>query len=928
MLEGTPVVCLTDCSAGMRRKSSSSTLVQLIGGGDFPEKVEQAIRATKAILVVIGPDWIKLINERVSQPHIDFVRREVSIALERSAAGDARIFPILVGGAGMPELESLHTSLKDELGKLFDYNAFAFPDDVQLWEFQFKRLQESITKVPGVPEPRAQLSHLDGRLGLGFGDFESIKQSELLDVHAVQHAFGVVSTALLNWPQEIGGEWIARPEFDELVKLTTSQAPSVTVVLGEPGGGKSAILARLGTKLTAKGVVLLAIKADQLPRRTATLRDLDDWIGCEVPATEALRELAVNHRVVVLIDQLDALSDLMDQHTERLALLIRFVNSLQGIQNLVVVVSCREFEFRNDVRFISLDADEVSLQRSEWEQVVSVLAAHGFETSGWSDEVRDVLRTPQHLAMFLENGADRKDTPLFTTYQGLLSDIVRKRLEIPHGKRTIEAAEVIAAAMADDEELWLGRARFEAEFARELEGLEASGFVIRSENRLSIGFRHQTVFDFLRAKGFLRTRRTLEEYVIKQKQQSLFVRPILWSTLNYLGASDSAAYRRQFTALWRREDLRPHVRNLLIRFLGHISDPDSQEAGWLFPGLEGETNRSAILSAIAGSPGWFKLVGSRLSGLMTAGPDKGWEVAPILRTAASLEPNAVLSLMRQHWMHDERYLPCALVVLQEITDWDEDGVELACSLVDYAPGNTFVVQDIAQKVSMSSPHLAPRIVARYLQAMIRKLDKDIQQAREIGESDGTVEGDVEQALRSGDRLRPYQRLIDSGSDRHRMDDLARRSPKAFASEIWPWLINLYDRLARSESPNVLQYRDHQGLSFLRDNSERQPLQSAIEEGIRGYAECDPEAFLRFFDAEKHTDVRVLHRLLAIGLVRIAEQYPRTVLEYLLEDRRRFALGDMGNELGETQALIAAAAPSLHPEEALRLEKAIKGWTWY
>lgn len=897
-------------------------------GDDFPEKIEQAIRVSKVILVIIGPDWIKSINERVSQPHIDFVRREVSIALERAEAGDARIFPILVGGAGMPGPESLHTSLKEELGKLSNYNAFAFPDNVRLWDFQFKGLQKSITKVAGVPEPKAQLSHPDGQLGLGFAQVESTKQSELLDVQAVQQSFGVVSTALLNWPQNIAGEWIARPELDELMKLTTSQEQSVTAILGEPGGGKSAILSRLGTKLAQKGVVLLAIKADQLPKRTATLGDLDDWIGCDVPATVALRELAVNHRVVVLIDQLDALSDLMDQHTERLGLVIRFVNSIRNVPNLAVVLSCREFEFRNDLRFVSLDADEVSLQRPDWELVESVLTARGFETSGWSEEVRDVLRTPQHLAMFLENGGNGKDRPLFTTYQGLLSDIVRKRLEIPHGNRAVEAAEAIAAAMADEEELWLARARFEPDFAWELERLEESGFLVRSENRLSIGFRHQTVFDFLRARGFLRNRRSLEEYVIEQKQQSLFVRPILWSTLNYLRASDGAAYRRQFKALWGREDLRSHVRSLLIRFLGHLSNPDSQEAGWLFPGLEEETTRSAILSAIAGSPGWFKLVGSRLAGLMTVEPEKAWEVTPILRSAASLEPKAVLSLVRQNWMHNEGYLPCALVVLQEIENWEEDDVELACTLLDYAPGNTFVVQDIAQKVSISKPDLAPRIVARYLKAMIRKLDSDARKAGDTLDSEGTVEGDVEFAHSFGDTSRPYQRLIDSGSDWHRIDDLARRSPKAFVSEIWPWLVSLYDRLGRSESPAVLQYRDHQGLSFLRDNSERQPLQSAIEEGIRIYAESESEAFLEFFHQEKHSDLRVLHRLLAIGLIRIAEQYPRTVLEYLLEDRRRFALGHMGNELGDSQVLIAAAVPSLCPEEAFRLERAIRGWTWY
>ena len=227
-------------------------------GDDFPEEIERAIRSARAVLVVIGPDWLESINARANRPQIDFVRREVSIALERKAADEAKILPILVGGARMPETDMLHISMKGELGKLFDYNAYEFPADVQQWDFQFKRLQESIGQVDGVPAPKAQVSHGDGRLRLGFGDIESMKRSVLLDIHAVQQAFGAVSAALLNWPQEIGGEWIERPEFDHLIDLTKRHEPSVTAILSEPGGGKSAILARLGKRLAAEGVVLLA----------------------------------------------------------------------------------------------------------------------------------------------------------------------------------------------------------------------------------------------------------------------------------------------------------------------------------------------------------------------------------------------------------------------------------------------------------------------------------------------------------------------------------------------------------------------------------------------------------------------------------------------------------------------------------------------
>jgi hypothetical protein len=47
-----------------------------------------------------------------------------------------------------------------------------------------------------------------------------------------------------------------------LTTIVSEREDSVTALLGSPGSGKSALLARLGTKLKQEGIVLLALKAD------------------------------------------------------------------------------------------------------------------------------------------------------------------------------------------------------------------------------------------------------------------------------------------------------------------------------------------------------------------------------------------------------------------------------------------------------------------------------------------------------------------------------------------------------------------------------------------------------------------------------------------------------------------------------------------
>ena len=897
-------------------------------GDDFPELIGQAIRAAKVVLVVIGPEWLDVLNWRATEPDVDFVRREVAIAVQRRVAGDVVLLPLLVGGAKMPKKKRLHAELIDEIGKLLDYHAKTFHTSPADWNIQFERLRRRLASVDGVLHPCAQSSMINGTLAFGFSDVEPTRLPISFDTVAVEKVFGVVSTGLLNWPQETGGYWIERPELDQLHDLTSRDESAVTVLLGRPGEGKSAILSRLGVKLSNEGVVLLAIKADQLRRNTATLGDLDEWIGCSIPVMEALRKLADERRVVVLVDQLDALADLMDQHSERLSVLLRLVDGIRGLPNLHVLLSCREFEFQNDVRLNTMNAEKVSLARLSWDEVKHVPAARGLDSSGWSEDVRNVLCTPQHLAMFLDHLADKGDEPLFTDYQGLLTRILKERLEKVHGHRTVEAAECIAADMALEEELWLGRLRFEQEFGTEMTHLEMTGILVSSDNGMRIAFRHQTLFDFLRARSFLRSGQSLAEYIVEKKQESLFARPILWSALHYLRASDAAIYQEQFDRLWTWRDLRPHLRDLLIKFLGEINDPDDQEVRWLFSRLEEPALRPKILNAISSGSGWFARVRSRLPTLMTAEPGEAREVVPLLSKAAEYEPAEVLQLVEKHWVGDERYLTCALSVLRDFKLWDESSVNIIAQLADYAPADSFAIQHIANEISNYRPNLAPKVIVRYLKARLDKVTTNTAIPSSRLPPEASVTEQIDSRFRYRDALTAYERLIDEKFHWHNIDRLAMNAPPAFVREIWPWLVDLFERITLKEQPIFNQYRDHDGLTFERETDDRQSLQNAIEVAVRGFADSDVEGFIEFVETNKNTDLKVLHRLFAFGLERIVQQQPTAVLEYLLEDSRRFAIGDMNNIHRESQALISAVAPELKNNEALRLERAIKCWPYY
>jgi hypothetical protein len=80
-------------------------------GLDFVEVLEQTLARCKALIVVIGRDWLSAqdedTNRRLDNPD-DFVRLEIEMALMR----DIRVIPILVDGTRMPRAIELPDSIK------------------------------------------------------------------------------------------------------------------------------------------------------------------------------------------------------------------------------------------------------------------------------------------------------------------------------------------------------------------------------------------------------------------------------------------------------------------------------------------------------------------------------------------------------------------------------------------------------------------------------------------------------------------------------------------------------------------------------------------------------------------------------------------------------------------------------------------------
>ncbi|MGA2270177.1 MAG: ATP-binding protein [Bryobacteraceae bacterium] len=764
--------------------------------------------------------------------------------------------------------------------------------------------------------------------GPGLAAVCDAKGAVAVDDPDIMRVFGNASQPLLGWPKETAGRWIERPELSELKAALENGRHSFTALLGDPGSGKSALVARLGADLAERGVALLAIKADLIPRDVDTLARLDDYLGLPASLVDCVRQLAGNRTVVLLIDQVDALTELMDQHTARLTVLLGLVNQLRGIDDIHIVLSCRDFEFRHDLRLTSLKPHPVRVFDLPWEDVRAVLSTIGTDAGNWPPEVRRLLCRPQHLNLFVQHLAIGNDAPSFRTYHAMLEAVLRQRvLQQPWGPAAMQVLERLAGTMATEEELWLPVARFQDEQA-ELNRLVATDLLSYSPDGIRVGFRHQTLFDFLRARAFAARYVRLAEYVM-QRQDALFVRPILWSALHYLREADRNGYHREVHALWRREELRSHIRYLLIGFLGQVPDPDPVECGWLLPLLDDSRLRSKVVRAIEGNPAWFAKVQVRLPDLMSGDDQSAWHAAWVLRRALNFDRNSALELIERYWLPYSRRDQLTIHTLCELKDWDERALRVAEVAIRRTPDQDAFGRMVASAAAKSRPDLAPRILAAELWGALERAEAaPIQIPDPPPEDAPDSERITYQIVHADAPSRPVEAIVSDPSRWHGVGDVAEAAPLAFIEQIWPWFLHVLARHQRNENRHLCAYRWDPIFDLIGDERHmHRDLAMAVEKAICGFARNAPSDFLAFVDQHVNSDMLVVHRLLARGMKLVIPDHAQRVAAYLLSDARRFALGPHSDVHAETRELIAAAVPLVDVDTRLALERAILSWEY-
>jgi hypothetical protein len=729
----------------------------------------------------------------------------------------------------------------------------------------------------------------------------------------------IASTPLLSWPSTLSdGTWLHRPELSSLIESLAAESASTHYLLGDPGCGKSSLLVRLAQERQAAGWCVLAIKADRLPPDVLDRQALAKHLNLEADTATILRGLARTVPVLVLIDQVDALADLVVQHSARLRVLLDLVQDLSEADGVHTVISCRTFEQKHDPALRNLDATVIRLELPEWSTVLPVLAARGLQVDLWNQDIQQVLRSPHALEVFLSLLGGATEPEVLRSFQGLLEKQWETQVLSDATGRRRTTLRHLAKLMAEREVLGLPLVHVEDHYA-DIQALAAAGLLRLDQGPGRVEFRHQTLYEFVRARSFLDESGSLTE-TVRAQQGSLRIRPQMWHALGYFRGASPEEYGVEIGRLWAA-DLRPHLKMLLIEFLGLQTTPTSAERQLVEQAMTDQWFLPRFIGAAVGSPGWFAaLLPAHLPRLMALPGDQAQALLPMLRQALQFSPEAVVDLVRRHWLNDAG---------RDILSWQALGggdvapqaglwLDSLVLIASRSPIGEWAIGHVASVVSAAQPEEAPKLIAAWLR---RRLDAATAPLANAPKEDETAYAVMAKNVQAAFEERQF----------HDMEAIAEAAPRAFVIAMWPLLLEGLEHFS-SEAPSVvIGYRRNSGLLFqdLDDEEARyeRPLLRSFQLGIQGWADSDPDGFLEFVTSNAQSDLLLVHRFLALGLVRAAAHAPQRVFDYLRGDSRRLVLGPYTDVHKESIAMITGVSSLLDDPSYAELETLLRDWRY-
>ena len=409
------------------------------------------------------------------------------------------------------------------------------------------------------------------------GDYVSQTNEAFADESFELHAFTPQITPCIKRDEvEIILNWIAK-DADK------SNPKRVALLYGGAGVGKSVVMHDVLFELEQnEEYLVLGLKTDQIEFEDT--ENLRKRMHLAKPLVPIIREIASKaKRVVVLIDQIDALSLSLSSNRTPLRSMFKLIEQIKSIPHVRVVISCRPYDLEYDPILNNMRIEtKWELKNLSSGDVKAILKCHSLDYN-LSEQLLEFLGNPLHLCLYLKVIPFEKLRNPITEevlYDGLWKNFV---IGIDANKRekVLELLDTMVVVMYQRQELFVCKKEFESKYNDELNYLLSNGLLLCTSNG-RIQFFHQTMFDYVYARRFVENKYDLMKELSNQ-HQGFFSRAAVKSIFSFLRETNPILYIQNMDNLLFEKGeteeykYRFHLKSLILSNMVFFGEPKKEE---------------------------------------------------------------------------------------------------------------------------------------------------------------------------------------------------------------------------------------------------------------------------------------------------------------------------------------------------------------
>ncbi len=487
---------------------------------------------------------------------------------------------------------------------------------------------------------------------------------------------------------------IPRHQVDEIVQWISKDLVrdegNICLLVGDAGVGKSAVLKDLIAILSENGVKYLCVKSDAIddngnPVSLSNMQDTLAYYSMEAD------------KVILIIDQIDALSQSLTNDRTHLNMMMAVLSSLNNWPNVRAVVSCRKYDLEYDSVLTSLKNKSTIVEIGELTEKEVTIALNKLE-EGLDKKIDRVtakmLRTIQMLdsfsILFRRNKSKINFNNQIELYDALWNtvicdssprdDVERREHLMYKIVETIQIAGTLNPQFIPDSSQ-KGAFKY----------LASNGLIRRDGSAVS--FFHQSFYEYTLARHYSETG-SLFSADLKKEIQGLEIRSTVKAVLDFKRGHDTAKFVDEARSILKDPDIRLHLKLLTLSVLAFVNNPSRAEKALVTDVCQKDGRLLVYFLRGVNSPDWFQTIRKMLNGIIPELKKDDEQFFPIISCLSRYvfdNPEAVYGMINQIQDRESRLYAVAYIV-REHNDYSQPCVLKA--YIETKPENAFYIDHL------------------------------------------------------------------------------------------------------------------------------------------------------------------------------------------------------------------------------------------